>query len=74
MWTETAIHYNGKEYRCSVKHFDEPSGYGYNGGRASKIWIQRNGTEVFSFDRGNDVPCADKDTKAVLQMLLDKFN
>lgn len=74
MWTQGVINYNGKAYRYSIKHFEEPSIFGYEEGRASKIWIQRDGIEVFNFDRGDDVPCADPDTEAVLQMLLDKFN
>ncbi|HRR78321.1 MAG TPA: hypothetical protein P5191_16195 [Ruminococcus sp.] len=74
MWTQGVINYNGKAYRYSIKHFEEPSVFGYEEGRASKIWIQRDGIEVFNFDRGDDVPCADKDTEAVLQMLLDKYN
>ena len=74
MWSQGISTHNGKAYRYSVKHYDEPSRFGYNEGRASKIWIQRDGIEVFNFDRGDDVPCADKDTEAVLQMLLDKYN
>jgi len=74
MWTQGTINYNGRAYRYSVKHFEEPSEFGYNEGRASKIWIERNGETVFNYDRGMDIKAADKDTKAVLQMLLDKFN
>ena len=74
MWTQGVINYNGKAYRYSVKHFEEPSVFGYEEGRASKIWIQREGIEVFNFDRGMDREPVDTDTKAVLQMLLDKFN
>lgn len=74
MWTHGTINYNGSAYRYSVKHFEEPSELGYKEGRASKIWIERNGETVFNYDRGMDVKAADKDTKAVLQMLLDKFN
>lgn len=74
MWSQGIITHNGKAYRYSVKHYDEPSQFGYNEGRASKIWIQRGSVEVFNFDRGDDVFPADKDTEAVLQMLLDKYN
>ena len=74
MWTQGTINYNGSAYRYSVKHFEEPSKFGYKEGRASKIWIERSGETVFNYDRGMDVKAADKDTKAVLQMLLDKFN
>lgn len=72
--SQDTITYKGKAYRYAVKHFEEPSEFGYNEGRASKIWIERNRETVFNYDRGMDVMAADKDTKAVLQMLLDKFN
>ena len=74
MWTHGTINYNGSAYRYSVKHFEEPSEFGYKEGRASKIWIDRSGKTVFNSDLGMDVMAADKDTEAVLQMLLDKFN
>ncbi len=74
MWSQGIINYNGKVYRYCVKHYEEPSIFGYNDGRASKIWISRDDIEVFNFDRGDDVPCADADTETVLQMLLDKYN
>ena len=74
MWTQGVINYNGKAYRYCVKHYEEPSIFGYEEGRASKIWISRDGIEVFNFDRGMDKEPVDADTEAVLQMLLDKFN
>lgn len=74
MWTQGIINYNGKAYRYCVKHYEEPSIFGYNEGKASKIWISRDDIEVFNYDRRDDVPCSDADTEAVLQMLLDKFN
>lgn len=74
MWTHGTINYNGSAYRYSVKHFEEPSEFGYKEGRASKIWISRDDIEVFNFDRGMDKEPVDADTEAVLQMLLDKFN
>ena len=74
MWTQGVINYNGKAYRYSVKHFEQPSAFGYEEGRASKIWISRDDIEVFHFDRGMDKEPVDADTEAVLQMLLDKFN
>lgn len=74
MWTQEIITYNGKAYRYAIKHFEESSEFGYMEGRVSKIWIERDGKTVFNYDRGLDIYAADKDTKAVLQMLLDKFN
>ena len=45
------------EYRWEAQVFDQPSGYGINGGRVSKLWIMPKGTKgvsgaVCSFDRG----------------------
>ena len=74
MWTCGELEYNGRVYKYNVKHFEEPSIFGYEEGKASKIWIQREGIEVFNFDRGMDREPVDADTEAVLQMLLDKFN
>lgn len=74
MWSQGVLDFNGRAYRYCAKHYEEPSIFGYNEGRASKIWISRDDIEVFNYDRGDDVPCADTDTEAVLQMLLGKFN
>ena len=74
MWSQGVLIFNGRAYHYCVKHYEEPSIFGYNEGKASKIWISRDDIEVFNYDRGDDVPFADADTEAVLQMLLDKFN
>ena len=74
MWSQGVLNFNGRAYRYCVKHYEEPSIFGYNEGRASKLWISRDDIEVFNFDRGDDVPCADVDTETVLQMILDKYN
>ena len=74
MWTLDTNTYNGKTYRYAVNHCEEPSEFGYDEGRASKIWIERDGKTFFNYDRGMDIKAADKDTKAVLEMLLKKFN
>ena len=57
-----------------VKHYGEPSIYGYEEGRASKIMLKRNGEIVFNFDRGLDVPPADRDTETALAILLKEYN
>lgn len=42
-------------YRCQALVFDEPSQYGINGGRVSKLSIRnRRNVEVFQYDRGFD--------------------
>jgi len=57
-----------------VKHYEEPSIYGYEEGRASKISLRRNGKTVFNFDRGMDIPPEDEETETALAILLKQYN
>ena len=54
MWTEGTIRVGASVFHYWVKHYEEPSIYGYEEGRASKISLRRNGKTVFNFDRGMD--------------------
>lgn len=74
MWTQGEINYKCRTYKYCMKYFEEPSCFGYDEGRVSKLNIQRENIEVFNYDRGLDIDAVDTDTKAVLQMLLDKYN
>lgn len=33
-------------YHYQVKHYDEGSEYGINGGKVSKLWMNKDGTTV----------------------------
>lgn len=57
-----------------VKHYSEPSEWGYEGGRASKIWLQQDGKEVYCFERGEVTPLQTKEAKIALEALLKKYN
>lgn len=57
-----------------VKHYEEPSIFGYEEGRASKISLRRNGKTVFNFDRGMDIPPEDEETETALAILLKQYN
>ena len=57
-----------------VKHYDEPSEYGIDEGRISKLMLKRNGEIAYNFDRGLDVEAADEDTKYALEILLMEYN
>ncbi|MEI3029081.1 MAG: hypothetical protein V8T91_01710 [Ruminococcus sp.] len=74
MWTEGSIKIGTSVFHYWVKHYGEPSIYGYEEGRASKIMLKRNGEIVFNFDRGLDVPPADRDTETALAILLKEYN
>ena len=74
MWAEGSIKIGTSVFHYGVKHYGEPSIYGYEEGRASKIMLKRNGEIVFNFDRGLDVPPADRDTETALAILLKEYN
>ena len=79
MWTQGAIGIkdeNGKMVSISywVKHYEEGSQFGIDGGRISKLMIKRSGEIVCNYDRGWDVEAVDEDTEFALAILLKTFN
>jgi len=64
----------GKGYRYWVKHYEEGSQFGIDGGRISKLMIKRGGEIVCNYDRGWDVEAVDEDTEFALAILLKDFN
>ena len=79
MWSNgiIACPATGGKYAYWVKHYDEPSSvFGLYGGRISKCTIRKVGSteDLFNFDRGEDVPCADAEVEAVLRILVEKYN
>ena len=74
MWREGTIIINKKGYRYWVKHFDEGSQFGIDGGRISKLMIKRSGKIVCNYDRGWDIKPVDEDTEFALAILLKDFN
>lgn len=70
---------NGQEIlRYAVKHYDNPSEYGINGGRVSKleIWKDDECRSRVHYERGWDIHPApdDEAANAALSMLLERFN
>lgn len=75
MWTEKAIEINDTTFTYCVKHFEEPSeAYGIDGGRITKLNIQRKGIEVYNYDRGLDKAPADADTEKALAEIMKMYN
>jgi hypothetical protein len=74
MWTEGTIQVGTSTFHYWVKHYEEPSTFGYEEGRASKISLRRNGKTVFNFDRGMDIPPEDAETETALAILLKQYN
>ena len=75
-WTIAIARYKGKYYDVNVKHFEEPSNFGIDNGRVSKLWIreQRQDTPCVSYDRGWDVRPKTKAAKAVMNEILAMYN
>ena len=67
---------NGRTFRYNLLAFDEPSDFGIDGGRISKLWVATAArlTMVVNYDRGWDVKPATNDHKAVYAALLKRYN
>ena len=63
----TVIHY-------WVKAYNEPSGYGIEKGRISKLMLRQNGEIVYNFDRGLDVPLQTEEAEMALAILMQEYN
>ena len=74
MWGEGTVIIHKKGYRYWVKHFEEGSQFGIDGGRISKLMIKRDGEIVCNYDRGWDVQPVDEDTEFALAILMKDYN
>ena len=65
-------------FRFAIVHFPDPSKYGIDGGRISKLWIapRGGGPEAASYDRGWSTrpDPADADAAAALAAILARWN
>ena len=79
MWREGTIGIpdkSGKRVVCHywIKHFDEPSEFGIDGGRISKLRITQKGVETCNYDRGWDKEPDDEITEIALAILVQEYN
>ena len=76
-WTRgTATLPNGRRFIFDIKHFKEPSSFGIEEGRISKLFIMtevRRSTVVL-YDRGWDGKLQTPDVRAVYKALLGRYN
>jgi hypothetical protein len=70
MWKEGALKVNSSWFHYWIKVFENPSHFGIDGGRISKLALVRKGETVCNYDRGWDIKPADEDTEIALQILL----
>jgi hypothetical protein len=74
MWKEGALKVGGSWFHYWIKVYDEPSQFGIDNGRISKLMLKRKGEVVCNYDRGWDIHPVDEDTEAALQILLYSEN
>lgn len=78
MWKQGSIRIpNGKggfvSIRYCAKAYDEPSNFGINEGRISKLELRQNGRIVYNYDRSLDIDCKTEEAKLALAILLKKY-
>lgn len=74
MWTEGSIKVRDSVFHYWVKHFEECSQFGIEGGRISKLQLNRNGKVVCNYDRGWDIEPTDEDTELALATIMKDHN
>lgn len=79
MWTTgelSLLQKNGKRVTVYywVKHFEEPSDYGINKGRISKLSIKVNGQTTANYDRGWDIKPKDEISRKALKIIMKEYN
>lgn len=79
MWSEGTIgspNGDGTNTICHywVKHYEEGSKFGIEGGRISKLTIKAEGRITCNYDRGWDIEPADEATKKALAILMHDYN
>jgi hypothetical protein len=78
MWSEGIITcpITGDKYKYWVKHYEEGSQYGIDGGKVSKLTIRKldESRDLVNYDRGWDVEPNTDEVKAVYAIILKKYN
>lgn len=81
MWSEGVIGIpdakdKEKYTKCHywVKHFEEGSEFGINGGRISKLMIKVDGKTTCNYDLGWDIEPEGEPTRLAYMILLENYN
>ena len=79
MWHDGTIGIPKKEGGSTLVHYwlksyDEPSEYGIEKGRISKLMLKQNGEIIYNFDRGLDVPPQNEEAETTLAILMKEYN
>ena len=74
MWEQGTLRVEDQVVSYSMKVFEEPSEYGINKGRISKLTLKNNNKVIANYDRGWDIMPTDKLANEALEMILDARN
>lgn len=74
MWQEGSLKVYNSIFHYWMKVYEEPSMFGIDGGKVSKLMLKRDGKVVCNYDRGWDIKPADPDTQLALEILLHGNN
>ena len=74
MWQEGSLKVYNSIFHYWMKVYEEPSMFGIDGGKVSKLMLKRDGKVICNYDRGWDIKPADPDTQLALEILLHGNN
>lgn len=74
MWEQDTLKVEDQVVSYSMKVFEEPSEYGINKGRISKLTLKNNNKVIANYDRGWDIMPTGKLANEALEMILDARN
>ena len=74
MWKEGTLGVKGNIFHYWVKQYEEPSQFGIEGGRVSKLMLKRKGQIVCNYDRDWDIRPVDENTEIALRILPKDYN
>lgn len=79
MWSNGAIGIKNKdgkyvEVKYCCKHFEEPSEFGIENGRISKLTLRQNEKGVYNYDRGLDITPQTEEAEQALAILMKEYN
>lgn len=75
-WTFAAAEIGGKRFTIQFVRFDDPSQFGIDGGRISKLWVRDEQLykTVANYDRGWDIRPATAEAKAIVRKVKQEYN
>ena len=74
MWEHGTLKVENQNISYSIKVFEEPSEYGINKGRISKLTLKANKRVIANYDRGWDIMPTSELASEALEMILDARN